>query len=54
MRGEAINDIQAAEALGEINGYLNCISLLKSLGQSPTITAEVEQTYGAEHADSWQ
>ncbi len=53
IRGEAINETQAAVELGHINGYIQCLSLLKSLAQSPEATDQVEQTYGSEKVDDW-
>lgn len=53
LRGEPINETQAAVELGRQNGYLECLSLFKSLAILPTTQTEVEQTYGAEHTDNW-
>lgn len=53
IRGDQVSDIQAAVELGRVNGYMECLSLLKSLAITPHINTEVEQTYGAEHTDDW-
>lgn len=53
LRGQDVNETQAAVELGRVNGYIECLALLKSLAQSPEQNQEVEQTYGAEKADTW-
>lgn len=54
IRGEAINEIQAAVELGRINGYTECLSLFQSLAQSPASTEQIEPTYGSDNPDTWQ
>lgn len=53
LRGEALNETQAAVELGRMNGYIECLSLLKSLAVIPDLENQVEQTYGSEKADDW-
>lgn len=53
LRGEQVNDVQAAVELGRMNGYIECLSLLKSLANPAEHAEEVEQTYGAERVDVW-
>lgn len=53
LRGQDVNETQAAIELGRMNGYIECLSLLKSLSRNPEFPQEVEQDYGAEKTDTW-
>lgn len=53
LRGEQVNDTQAAIELGRMNGYMECLSLFKSLAVAQEPQQQVEQDYGAEKTEQW-
>jgi len=48
MRGNDLSPTAAAVELGRVQGYMDCLNLLNSLGELPNIQNEIPQDYGAD------
>jgi hypothetical protein len=51
LRGQKVNDTQANIELGRINGYLECLHLLQSLGKPFIAPEQIEETYERENGN---